>query len=77
MLYSGTPASSLDFAKALSDSIKRPALPKIPAGIVRMMFGEVADAALLVGASVTSERISELQIELQHANLNQCLGEIM
>ena len=76
-LVSGTPASSLDFAKALSDSIKRPALPKIPAGIVRMMFGEVADAALLVGASVTSERISELQIELQHANLNQCLGEIM
>ena len=76
-LVSGTPASSLDFAKALSDSIKRPALPKIPAGIVRMMFGEVADAALLVGASVTSERVSELEIELQHANLNQCLSEIM
>ena len=76
-LVSGTPVSSLDFAKALSDSIKRPALPKIPACIVRMMFGEVADAALLVGTSVTSERISELQIELQHANLNQCLGEIM
>ena len=76
-LVSGTPASSLNFAKALSHSIKRPALPKIPAGIVRMMFGEVADAALLVGASVTSERISELQIELQHGNLNQCLGEIM
>ena len=76
-LVSGTPASSLDFAKALSDSIKRPALPKIPAGIVRVMFGEMADAALLVGANVTSERVSELEIELQHANLNQCLGEIM
>ena len=76
-LVSGHPASSLEFAKALSDSIKRPALPKIPAGIVRVMFGEMADAALLVGASVTSERVSELEIELQHANLNQCLSEIM
>ena len=45
--------------------------------IVRVMFGEMADAALLVGASVTSERVSELEIELQHANLKQCLSEIM
>ena len=76
-LVSGHPASSLEFAKALSDSIKRPALPKIPTGIVRIMFGEIADAALLASAEVTSERVSELEIELQHKNLNQCLGEIM
>ena len=61
-LVSGHPASSLDFAKALSDSIKRPALPKIPAGIVRMMFGEVADAALLAGASVTSVSYTHLTL---------------
>ena len=76
-LVSGHPASSLEFAKALSKSIKRPALPKIPAAIVRMMFGEVADAALLVGAQVSSERVSELEISLQHTDLNQCLTDIM
>ena len=76
-LVSGQPASSQEFARALSKSIKRPALPKIPAGIVRMMFGEVADAALLVGAKVSSERISELGINLQHTDLNKCLNDIM
>ncbi len=76
-LVSGQPASSQEFARALSKSIKRPALPKIPAGIVRMMFGEVADAALLVGAKVSSERVSELGINLQHTDLNKCLNDIM
>lgn len=76
-LVSGQPASSQEFARALSKSIKRPALPKIPAGIVRMMFGEVADAALLAGAKVSSERVSELGIDLQHTDLNQCLNDIM
>jgi len=76
-LVSGQPASSQEFARALSKSIKRPALPKIPAVIVRMMFGEVADAALLVGSKVSSERVSELGIDLQHTDLNQCLNDIM
>ena len=76
-LVSGQPASSQEFSRALSKSIKRPALPKIPAGIVRMMFGEVADAALLVGAKVSSERVSELGINLQHTDLNKCLNDIM
>ena len=76
-LVSGQPASSQEFARALSKSIKRPALPKIPAVIVRMMFGEVADAALLVGAKVSSERVSELGINLQHTDLNKCLNDIM
>ena len=76
-LVSGQPASSQEFARALSKSIKRPALPKIPAVVVRMMFGEVADAALLVGSKVSSERVSELGIDLQHTDLNQCLNDIM
>ena len=76
-LVSGQPASSQEFARALSKSIKRPALPKIPAVIVKILFGEVADAALLVGAKVSSERVSELGIDLQHTDLNQCLNDIM
>ena len=76
-LVSGHPVSSRQFAAALSASIKRPALPRIPASIVRIMFGEIADAALLVGSKVTSKRISELGIKLQHKGLQECLNDIM
>ena len=76
-IVSGQPVSSQQFAKALSGSIKRPALPKIPARIVKVMFGEVADAALLVGAQVKSERMSELGIKLQHTDIQECLTDIM
>jgi len=76
-LVSGQPVSSQQFAKVLSGSIKRPALPKIPSSIVRLMFGEMADAALLVGAKVTSKRLSELSIKLQHTDLQECLSDIM
>ena len=76
-IVSGQPVSSQQFAKALSGSIKRPALPRIPARAVRVMFGEVADAALLVGAEVKSERMSELGIKLQHTDIQECLTDIM
>ena len=76
-VVSGQPVSSQQFAKALSGSIKRPALPKIPARIVRVMFGEMADAALLVGAQVKSTRMSELGIKLRHIDLRECLTDIM
>ena len=76
-IVSGQPVSSQQFAKALSGAIKRPALPRIPARAVRVMFGEVADAALLVGAEVKSERMSELGIKLQHTDIQECLTDIM
>ena len=76
-LVSNHPVSSRQFSEALSSAIKRPALPRIPEKIVRLMFGELADAALLANANITSTRINELDATLKHTNLFECLNDIM
>ena len=76
-LVSNQPSSNRELVKTLSGTINRPALPKIPSGIVKLMFGEMADAALLPSAQVISERITDLDLNLRHTTLNSCLSQIM
>ena len=76
-LVSNQPSSNRELVKTLSGTINRPALPKIPSGIVKLMFGEMADAALLPSAQVISERITDLDLNLRHKTLNSCLSQIM
>ena len=66
--------SNRAFAKALSKARRRPALPPIPAAIVRMMFGEMADTALLASGNICSSRLDELGIELRHKDLDSALS---
>jgi len=62
------------FAKELSKASRRPTLPPIPAAIVRIMFGEMADAALLASGNICSTRLDELGIELCHKDLDSALS---
>ena len=66
-----------EFAHCLKESINRITLPRIPSTVVRLMFGEMADAALLPSSSVSSLRIEELGIELKHQELQNCLNDIL
>ncbi|MGB1401640.1 MAG: TIGR01777 family oxidoreductase [Pseudohongiellaceae bacterium] len=66
--------SNRAFAEALSKARRRPALPPIPAAIVRLMFGEMADAALLASGNICSTRLNELGIELRHKDLDSALS---
>jgi NAD dependent epimerase/dehydratase family enzyme len=66
--------SNRAFAEALSKARRRPALPPIPAAIVRLMFGEMADAALLASGNICSTRLNELGIELRHTDLDSALS---
>ena len=68
--------SNGDFAKTLSKVLKRPQLPPMPAPIVRLMFGEMADAALLASSNIRSARMSELDIELKHPTLVSALESV-
>ena len=75
-LVSNQPVSSRDFSYALAQSIKRYRLPRIPSYIVRLMFGEIADAALLPSASVKSIRMTKLGIELEDPELSTALKKM-
>ena len=67
--------SNRAFAEALSKARRRPALPPIPAAVVRIMFGEMADAALLASGNICSTRLDELGIELRHKDLDSALSD--
>lgn len=62
-----------EFATTMSQALKRPQLPPMPASMVRLMFGEVADAALLASANINSTRMAELGITLKHPTLLSAL----
>ncbi len=47
-----TPVRNADFAKALGHVLHRPAVATIPAFALRLMYGELADEALLAGQRV-------------------------
>lgn len=69
--------SSLEFAKTLSAASNRFRLPTLPAPIVRLMFGEMADAALLASADIESTRLREFGFTLVHENLNSALTDLL
>ena len=48
------PVTNLQFTKALSRTLRRPALFPLPAAIARLMLGEMADALLLASTRVSS-----------------------
>lgn len=75
-VVSNQPVSNRDFSKALARSIHRLSLPRIPSPIVRIMFGEMADAALLPSASIKSTRMQELGIELEDLDLSSALNKM-
>ncbi len=68
--------SNKDFAKTLGEVLRRPRLPAMPATIVRLMFGEMADAALLATSNICSSRLDELGVELQYKTLRSALENI-
>jgi uncharacterized protein (TIGR01777 family) len=69
--------SSKDFSIALSNASGRLRLPSIPAPVARLMFGEMADAALLASADVRSNRFNDATFELQHPELESALKHLL
>ena len=65
--------SQKEFVRTLSEVLRRPLLPAVPVSIARVLFGEMADAALLASANIQSKRMSELGIELQCPTLREAL----
>lgn len=74
---SNNAVTSDEFSIALRNASGRLRLPKIPAVVARLMFGEMADAALLASSDVRSTRYDELVFELQHPELEPTLKKLL
>lgn len=75
-LVAAKPATNAEFSSTMASILKRPQLPPLAAPIVRLLFGEMADAALLASSNIISSRQQELATELQYPSLEGALSAI-
>lgn len=71
------PILNEEFAKALGRVLKRPAAIRTPAGILRMLYGEFVDAALLASQRVKPQRLTELGFEWRHPEIEDALTSML
>ena len=70
---SPNPVSQAEFARALASVMHRPLLLKMPAFIIRMLFGEMGECLLLKGQRVVPNRLIELGYEFRYPDLKDAL----
>jgi len=72
-LTSPYPVSESQFAKALANCLHRPLFFKMPAFIIRLLFGEMGDCLLLSGQRVLPKRILEEGYVFKYPKINEAL----
>ncbi len=71
------PVRNAEFAAALGATLHRPALIPAPAFALRLLYGEMADAALLASQRVVPSRLEALGFRFRHPTLPEALGAIL
>lgn len=67
------PATNTDFSRAFGAALHRPSLMPLPAFVLRIMFGELADGALLASQRVIPERATAGGFQFKYADLSEAL----
>lgn len=71
------PVTNQAFSKALGKALKRPAVMKVPAFNMRLMFGEMADALLLNGQKVVPEKALQHGYAFKYPTIDTALAHIL
>ncbi len=71
------PVRNAEFASRLGEVLHRPALVPAPAFALRLLFGEMADAALLASQRVVPARLTALGFSFRHPTLAEALRAIL
>ncbi len=74
---SPTPVRNADFATQLGAVLHRPALVPVPAFALRLLFGEMADAALLASQRVVPARLGAHGFEFRYPTLPGALRAVL
>ncbi len=67
------PVTSAEYAKVLGRVINRPSFAPLPAFVLRAMFGELADGALLASQRVSPKRLTEAGFRFLHPMIEDAL----
>ncbi|WP_404422686.1 TIGR01777 family oxidoreductase [Nibricoccus sp. IMCC34717] len=69
------------WARELGRSLRRPAIVPVPSFALRLLFGEMADEALLASTRVLPGKLVQFGYEFRHRSLDEalahCLGTVM
>jgi uncharacterized protein (TIGR01777 family) len=76
-VVSPEPVRNAEFADTLGKVLHRPALVPAPAFALRLLFGEMADAALLASQRVVPGKLEALQFPFQYRSLAHALRGIL
>ncbi|MDX6081400.1 TIGR01777 family oxidoreductase [Xanthomonas campestris pv. incanae] len=71
-----TPVTNAEFARTLASTLHRSALLALPAGVLRLGFGEMADL-LLVSQRVLPQRALDAGFQFQYVRLDAALRAIL
>lgn len=71
------PVTMREFAHTLGRVLKRSAVATMPAPAVRLLFGELADAALLASARVRPMRLLQSDYHFRHESLEAVLRHLL
>ena len=71
------PATNLEFTKTLGRVLKRPTLFPVPAFAVRLLFGEMANAALLASTRVEPKKLKYTCYRFRHPDLDLALHDLL
>lgn len=72
-LTSPHPVSQAEFAQTLAKTMHRPLLLRMPAFVIRILFGEMGDCLLLNGQRVVPSRLMKLGYEFRYPNIVDAL----
>jgi uncharacterized protein (TIGR01777 family) len=67
------PVTNTEFTKTLARTLRRPAPLPVPAAVLRLLLGEMAEALLLAGSRVSSGKLSDSGYRFRHESLGDAL----
>jgi uncharacterized protein (TIGR01777 family) len=74
---SPNPVANADYTRVLAKVLNRPAFFTVPAPVLRVAFGEVADALLLASLRVEPARLEETGYEFRYPHLEGALRHLL
>ena len=72
-IVSPTPVTNAEFTRTLARVLHRPRCLPVPAWVLRLLMGEMADAALLASCRAVPSRLLALGCDFQHRELEPAL----
>lgn len=71
------PVTNREFSNAMGRAAHRPSWAPVPGFVLRTLFGDMADAALINGQRVTPKRALELGFRFEHPSIQAALDDLL